>query len=389
MCIVGRTIGCGECPGENNVLVSGADERQNDLAVCGYVVGDVQVADFDLDLLGGSLLNFAYVLKAVCVNGNEVERAVVNGDQTGDVCKPCGVLAVCGLHRSDLVGSDAVVGGGEADVGFQSAQLEVVVALSLVFTGDLNALDGDEHCLLACQSGVGQRFGIRKDLGEVYGSDGLDGGVENLNGCIDQLEGAVVEVLLTGGENGHSCLDARLNGIGCQTVDVVTALIVEVLQIQAVGAVIQLLGKDTGYDALYHERCIVLGCCILCKGGNLKLGNLAVEGLLHRVALGVLDGRGEHVGNVCLGSLVNVDGNEARLGAFLYGNTLGDVDRPFNGVCNVADHNLADHIVVGGGFLCIVLIKTEQIVACLDQAFVLGACGKHGDAQSQEQEDRK
>ena len=390
LCIVGCAIGCGECPGESNVIVSGANQGQSDLAVLDHLGGNVQIVDLDVNFFGRGLFNLAEILKAVCTDGDEVECAIVNRDQTGYVCGPGEVFCVCSLHSGDLVGGYAVVGGGEADVGFQTVQLEVVIALAFIGAGDLNALDGNEHCLLACECGIGQLLGIGVDLGEINGGCGGDVGIQNFNGCFNKLVGSVVEVLLTGGKNGHAFLNACINGVSRKTVDVVSALIVDVLQIQAVCAVVELLGKNTGNDTLHHQSCIVFSGCVLCKGSNLEHGNLAVEGLLDGVAFRILDGCGQCVGNVSSCSFVNVDGKEACFFAFLNSYALGYVNRPLNGVSNVADHNLTNYVVVGGGFFCVVLINTEQIVTCFGQALVFGAaCGKNYNAQSQQQENRK
>ena len=64
------------------------------------------------------------------------------------------MLAVSGNELSLLVLGQRADGGGNADVAFQRAQFELVVAAGGILAGDLNALDRDQLGLALGQFGI-------------------------------------------------------------------------------------------------------------------------------------------------------------------------------------------------------------------------------------------
>ena len=265
---------------------------------------------------------------------------------------------------------NTVVGGGDTNVCFLIAQLKLVVAVLQRLTGDLNALDGNQHGLLSNQSLGLQVGGVGVDLGVIHGGYGLDGGIHNLNRGTYYLVQATVGVLQTGNRNGHTNLQTQISlgilGVG-KAVNVVSALVVQILNVHTVAAGAVGLGEDTGNDTLNNHGSVIGGSRVVGIGEYLVGGNGALEGLLYGLAVLCLDGGGENVVDLLVGLFIHVNGDEAGLGAFLNGNALGDVYGPLYGVNHAVHHNAAGNIIIGGGKGGIVLIKIEEIVAGIDQ----------------------
>ena len=290
-----------------------------------------------------------------------------------------------------LVLGDAVVGGGDSDVGLLAAQSKLVVAVGQILAGDLNALDGDEQRLLADQSLVVQCLCIGENVGVVDGLNRLDGLVEDLDGGVYDLVKAVVGILQAAGLDRHTDLQTKicLGILGVdQTVNVVAALVIKVLDVDTVAAGAVGLGEDTRDDTLNDDGRVILSGCVLGVREHLVCGNGALKRLHDRVTLVVLDGGGELVVDVGLGLFVDVDGHEAGLFTLLDGDTLGHVNGPVDRVNGRADHHAACDVVVGGSLDGLVLVKAVQIIACGDQLLTgaLIARRKGGQAHSQEQQ---
>ena len=308
------------------------------------------------------------------------------------------MLGVSCLECIDLSLVDAVVGGGNSDVGFQIAELKLEVAVSGVLTGDLNVLDGDEHTLLCNKSCIVELGSSGIHLGKVNGSNRLDGAVLDLNGCVDQLVRTAIQILHTGHTNGHTNLDAGSNRIVGQVVDVVAALSVLVLQIESVCAPAVCLGNDTGDDTLYDQSLLVLSGCVLCKGGNLELGNHAVEGNGDAVALCIGDGGNELVCDVSIGLCGNVDGNHLLFVECRNRNagnvaSVDSLDGPGQGVGYALNNQCANELVVSSRCFGLVLVHGVQVILCGGQSIglflVIHACHEKREAHSQQKDDRK
>ena len=122
------------------------------------------------------------------------------------------------------------------------------------------------------------------------------------------------------------------------------------------------LGVDSNDDTLHDQVVAFLGCLILRPSGNLELGNLAVEFLNDLVALCILDGCSQHVFDV----LVSLVGNVNRNGAVL-ANGQGDligVYGPGDRIVNAANLYVGNQRVVScgnGG----VLVQLTNVLSCV------------------------
>ena len=131
---------------------------------------------------------------------------------------------------------------------------------------------------------------------------------------------------------------------------------------------------NTRDNALYNNGFVISGSCELCPRKLLESGNLTVVRGFDRLTLGILNYRGKNVGNVCLCSFVNVNSNLAvlsndYLNAFLY------VDRPFDRVLVLSDHNLVKDFVIGRSFLCFGLhYGVEVFLSVFKTGFTRATC---------------
>ena len=397
----GASVIGGPCKG--NLGIGRTGQRDINHGILGNAPGQHDVAQLHIELFGITSLGQLAVGKCLSADGNQVEVAAVELDDTGDIG---GVPEIIGMQLLEgllLILGDAVVGGGDTDISFLIGQLELVVAAGGLLTGDLNTLDGDEHRLSLYQSGIGECLGIGVCLGVVNGSNLLDRLVDDGDGGIDDLIQAVVGILGTGSLNGHTDLESqiRLGILGIdQAVYIVTALVLQVLNVNAVTAGAVGLGEDTDDNALNGNNVTVCGCRIVGIRELLVCGNLAVEALLNGLAGLALDGSGQLISDLGLGLFVDVNGEEAILFACLDGNTLGNVNGPLNSVSHAVDHNTSDHIEVGRGDFCVILIQAEQVIAgggqiadsvaalLLLTALLIAAGNKEGEAKSQTHENR-
>ena len=387
-------------PGVSNLGIGGTCQRKLNNGIIGDAIGQNNVAKLHLDLLAVGALGQLAVIESICADGDQIEVTVVKLNDTADKGVVAELLGVQLLEGLLLFLGDAVVGRGDTDIGLQITQFELVVTAGGVLTGDLNVTHVNKHGLSAGQRRVVQRGRIQHRIGIVHGNHDLNTGLfYDGNGCINDLIQAVISILRAGDLNGHTDLQTKIClGILAilQTVDVITALALHILDVDTVAAGSVGLGEDTGNDTLDSHNSVVLGSSVIGIAEFLICGNLAGEGLLHRLTALALNGSGQRVGDLGFCLFVDVDCEETVLLARLDGNTVGHIDSPLNGVSDTVNHNAADYVKIGRGLLRVVLIQAEQVIACESKVItllchivlLLAACSKHGKTKGQTHEKR-
>ena len=254
--------------------------------------------------------------------------------------------SLCGGGNSTVLNqSGGEVGCVGSDVSFLAVQLEVQVLVGTlqILTCQLDALDGDDQTDVVLEGLAGGEL-----LGDVGGLNGLDGLINNTEGT---ALGLLHTVVGGGGScdlNGHTKLNACHNGVSVKLVAVVTALAVQIGEEQVVTGVAKALGVDTDNDTPDGHVRAFCGIDVVLKRGQLVLGNLALVGN----ALGSAvdgDGSGQLIDDLLGGLLVDADSP--------HGATLNELDllfvnvkRPGYGVNTDADDiDLTDDLVVSRG----------------------------------------
>ena len=257
--------------------------------------------------------------------------------------------------------ADTVVGGGDSYVRFLVSELELVVSV-VTLTCDLNALDGNEETLLACESLSLEVCSVLIDLCVVNGSNFLSGSIEDLNGSFDDLVCAVVVISLTLDLNGHTNLEAHFcDGILFNVVNVVAAYFI--LEIDGVGSGSLGFGNDTVNNTLYDNDVTGLCCNVFVPSVYLVCGNLTCVFSYSCVTFSVCDGSCELISNIGCALFINVDENHTvvlrlDLDSFI-------VNRPSNCVLNVVNHYCSDNFVVGRCCFSFVFVEVVKIGASL------------------------
>ena len=376
-CVVGSV-------GKLNGVVVSAYDGKSDNGVSREASVESDLIKLELNLLSVGSLDLLEVAESINSCGDEVEVAVVKLDDTGYVCL---LTVVCGVSISEggLLGKrDTVVRGRKSYVGLVVTKLEVVVTVGSLLAADLNALDGYKERLLTNESCIVKSSCVSEDLGVVNGSYGGDVGVDDLNYCVNNLVEAVVGVLSAGNFNLHTYLEAevclRILGIS-ETVDVVTAVVIEVLNVHTVSRGTVGLGEDTGDDTGNDYGIVILCCSVLCIRHGLVCRNLASIFLGYGVTICVRNGCLKGVCDFGEGLGIYIDGVEASLGAFLYGNACC-INSPGYSIGGAVNNNLTNYVVVVRSCFSLVLVKGVDVLGSLCKARVfLATSGKDTEAE--------
>ena len=297
----------GSGPCEGNGVVLSACCGKSDRCCLGNSLGNGDTVDLEVDLLSVGSFDLSVVGLNVNAYGDEIECAVVKLNDTGNVCLVALVGGVVSLEGIDICLGDTVVGGRNSYVRLERAELEVVVAVVFLNTADLNALNGYEHRLSGNESSVGKSSSVLIDLGEINGLNGLDSSVIDLDVSGYYLVKSIVCILDTGYGYGHTNLNSKVSigilGIN-ETVYIITALTLEVLDVYAVAGRTVGLGEDTGYNTANNYGSIVCCCSVLSEGEYLECGNGSLEGSGLNVTVSISDSSGKSVTDrlVCLGN---------------------------------------------------------------------------------------
>ena len=322
------TVIVGPCGGDG-----GDDTGQGILMTAGEDAADVQGVDGVDDLLGGVVdggtLGGGHGLGHVLLHDTcgELGLTAVLHRQVGSLGQGHGVVGAVGTHDVlDAVdGGVPAVGLGLVDPGGALVR-DVVEVL-----GDLTVLGGggggQQVHLGAVVLQVVELEALAVGLGvEVHGGLGIGGGLEELG-----------VVGLAGGEEGLT-----------QT---------RVDEVELVGLL--LLG-------LIHD------------GGGVVDGQGALKGDGLALARGVGDGGGEGVVLQLLVLDGDVDGVEGGVLLADLHHDVGVVGGPGDLELGVANDDLTDHVVVGGGLLGGVLVDTAEVLQSLGQSGGLVALGSGG-----------
>ena len=362
-------------PGELNSIVGSTCERKSELAVSVEVGGNLNVANLKLNLLCIATLGKTEVLEAINRGGDEVRRGlVVEYENTGYVCEIAELLCVSGIHSclislAERIGKVGEVGSEVRGVVANSEVEILAVSVVKILCADLNALDGYGESNVLLKVLVNVLAG--NNLGDVNGSVGLDGGIDDLSGTALDLLHSAVGLDRTGNCNGHTNLDTKISdGVLIHLVGVVTALTAciskeEVVSLRAGG-----LGVDRNYDTLNEYGVALSGCHIVVPTVDLVLRNIVLEVLGLGVAVCIGNGSGEHILKRLV-SLRHADGNGAVT-------VVGDGDlvvvyAPSNGeVLAVNGRKLGNANKACGGRCRLVLIHVEEISnCCIDRSLAI------------------
>ena len=357
VCDGGSGVLLGQSPGDGHVVVVLAYTCEINDCVGGERRGKRQTVLLGLNLLSVGLGDNGVVGEAIGAYGDDVGIAGVENQDTGYVSGVAEVLQVGGVDACLVV---SLQGGGEvgdvgSDVGLLAVQgeLEVLAGTAKLLTADGNTLQGDN------QTNVGLEVAGGEDLGQVGSLNGLDGSVDDDEVTTLGLLHAAVGGRGSGNGNGHTDLDACLQGILIQLVAVVTALAVQVSHEEMVSGVACALGVDTDNDTGNGNHVTGLGVHVVLEGGNGERGNGAVVGNGGGGAIGSGNGSGDLVVDGLTGHLVNLDGP---VGATLNGVDLVAVNSPSNDVLVQADHDLSGQLVVSCGDDVLLLVEGVEVL---------------------------
>ena len=347
----------GQSPGDGHVIVVLAYACQINNCIGGEGRGKAQTLLLSLDLLGIGLGDNGVVGEAVGVYGDDVGIAGVENQNAGDVSGVAEVLQVSGVDAGLIVGSQ---GGGEvgyvgSDVGLLAVQgeLEVLAGAAKLLAANGNASEGDH------KADVGLEVAGGEDVGQIGDLNGLDGSVDDDEVTTLGLLHAAVGGCGSGNGNGHTDLNACLQGILIQLVAVVTALALQVCHEEVVSGVAGALGVDGNDDTGNGDH--VAGLCVhvVLEGGNGERGNGAVVGNGTGGAVGSGNGSGDLVVDGLSGHLVNLDGP---VGVALNSGYLVAVNSPCNHVLVQTDHDLAGQLIVSSGDDVLLLVEGVEVL---------------------------
>ena len=350
----------GRNPSDGNATMESACGGENQL--CGFVdrLRNVELVKSFLCLFFIGLNDEFDVIECRIGNRNEIEVAVVNGNDTGYVGLPASLFSM-GCNKCILFcGGECESRAGDTQVSFLAGKLEVEVAVIKRLTADLNALNGNERRLLGNKSSVLQVCGVLEDFGVISRSNGSLFLGEDRNGCFFDFVSATINVLLTGCGNGHTDFDAEVSRIIGHTVNIVSAAGC-ILQEYAVVAGAGFLRNDTGNNAFNSGNgCILFSCNVLIPSHQYIYGNGEVEGLGSGL-VAALNGSGQNVLNFFCGLFVNVYKVVVFIEFFDF-NLVG-VNRPFNGVLNAGNVSYSGYLEVSGGNV-LVLVEVVNVICC-------------------------
>jgi len=360
---------CG-CPSEGYIVVSGSCYGKVDNLVRGSRSVEVKTSKLKSNLFGIGSFGNGNVTERISGNGGEVEVAAVNGDYTGNVGNVAIVCSVDSLDVSNSLAGGSVVRAGDSEVNLVLAKLEVVVSI-VAYLKDSYTLYGNKESLLCNESCIIKLFSTCKNFGVVDRLNGLDSLVNYLYGSINDLVCAVVKILITTNNNGHTGKDNAVR-IVCEVVNVVTAFVIQILNVETVSLGTSSLGEHTGDDTCYSYESLVFCRSILSEGCELELGNREVELKSCSGAVGSGNGCGEDVCEILESILVNVYGNGVVLCIHIDSNLIG-VNSPGNSVCYACDHNLGSNSEVLTGYGVLKKIVVESLNVFLSRLNIV--CG--------------
>ena len=332
--------------------------------------------------------------RRVCGDNLDIERSAVNGCKTFNGCVFAFQSCKSVLKRFGFCFAEHVVGRRNAEVGFGSADGEVVIAACFVDIADDDVLDRNRHISLFGQGFGFHIVGSRENVGDVGKFDGAFG-VDNGEGSVLNFVSAVVNVLFTGNLHGHAESKVRISGerIFGEGVNVVTAVIV--VYVHAVIFVAGRFGRNACHFTFDDYGLALFGGHVFCPGEFSPLRYGVMEGNGDGFAFGVGNGCGEVVGNFHGCFFVNVNGNGAvfvfdNLNAF--GLTFGfHFYGPFDRILSAVDHNGADSVEVRRSCFAVeFFVLIIQIISCVDKflrSFV--ASREAAEAQSYQQNKNK
>ena len=385
-------------PGEGNVSIGSVccGELDNGVLVVDGAE-NLQSAKSGFNLLCRSLFNSCAVGECIGGNGNEVECATVDGDDTGYVSSEALLCSVLCLESICICLGECEGGAGNTQVSFFACQCELEITLIKVLIGDLNALNGNEAGLIFYKIRILHVGCFLEEFGVVHRSyrSLLLGNDSNLQCAIVGLDfvSAVVDILNTAGNtNGHTDLDAKVSNrisVIRHTVNVVSTAGC-ILQEQAVVACANRLGNDTGYNALnLRDEGIFLCSDVFVPSHQTEYGNDQVLKYLG-LSSGVVacsNGSSQVILYFFRRFFINIDDNFTVF-SFTNGYLIG-VNAPSNGIGEAADHNLRNNLIVdcslGVCLECIFVKRFEvndcavDVISLLSGSLVgVGSCGGCG-----------
>ena len=354
--------GVGRNPSDGNVIMESACGGENQLGGLVDRLRNVEFVKSFLCLFFIGLNDQLDVVESGSGNGNEVEVAVVEGNDTGYVSLPASLFSV-GCDESILIcGCKCKGRTGDTQVSFLAGKLEVEVAVIKCLTADLNTLNGNKARLHLYKSLILQGCSVLEGFGVISrGNGGLFLG-EDTNGSILDFMGATVDVLGTGCRNGHTDLNAEVSRIISHTVNVVSAAGC-ILQENAVVGCACSLRNDTGNNAFNSgDGSALFSSDVFIPSHENIYGNSEVEGLGSGL-VAALNGSGQNVLNFLGGLFVNVD--DVGGVVFLFDLNLVGVNRPFNGVLNAGNSCHCSNLKVRCGNVLVFVEVVNVICSCI------------------------
>ena len=255
------------------------------------------------------------------------------------------------------------------------SELKVIGGAAKLLAADGNALNGYRETNV-----LSKVCACYEVSGDIYGRNGLDGGIDDFGNATLDLLHAGVGSSGTGNTNGHTNLNAKVsNGVSnVDLIDVVTAGGVSISKEEVVSGVASCLRVDSNYDTLNNKGIIGLSCKVLFMSIYLELRNvvavLSGEGLTLLVGYSELKGVGDvSVGLIC-GNLYGY--SEAVLAALKSYLVVCNGNSPINLVVLVLNPYRTYEIVVSASCGSNVLGKVVyEIVSSLE---IRVRCGSGG-----------